>query len=259
MPPSPISWRSLYRPAMTVSMGRGPSPARWPTVGPSAWVSPGGGARRRAGWRRMRRRWPRGRRRGAGRGRRAAGRRRRAGRRAGRAARRRRRPRGRGTPRRSAGSSRSMAAWNRALTRAGSIAMRVSSGKGVSPHGVNSRRTVSRGRQFFGRRAKVGGGCPGPGGRQGETHGESRTGARGRLEVDRPAVVLDDPVAHRQAQAGPLADRLGGEERVEDLVADRRLDARAVVGDLDLDRSPRARGSRPRPGRPAGRRRSRWR
>ena len=45
---------------------------------------------------------------------------------------------------------------------------------------------------------------------------ETRTSARHGLDLDRAAVLLDDPVADRQAQAGPLADRLGGEERVED-------------------------------------------
>ena len=55
------------------------------------------------------------------------------------------------------------------------------------------------------------------------------------LDLDRAAVLLDDPVADREAQPGPLADRLGGEERVEDPLADRRVDAAAGVGDLDPD------------------------
>ena len=55
------------------------------------------------------------------------------------------------------------------------------------------------------------------------------------LDVDRAAVLLDDPVADREAQPGPFADRLGGEERVEDPLADRRVDAAAGVGDLDPD------------------------
>ena len=48
-------------------------------------------------------------------------------------------------------------------------------------------------------------------------------------------VLLDDPVADREPQPGPFADRLGGEERVEDPFADRRLDAAAGVGDVDPD------------------------
>src|SRR4051794_37602326 len=42
---------------------------------------------------------------------------------------------------------------------------------------------------------------------------EARALAGGRLDPDPPAVRLDDAVADRQAQPGPLADRLGGEER----------------------------------------------
>src|SRR5579859_5168913 len=40
--------------------------------------------------------------------------------------------------------------------------------------------------------------------------------ARHRGDVDGAAVRLHDLVADRQAQAGALADRLGGEERIED-------------------------------------------
>ena len=36
------------------------------------------------------------------------------------------------------------------------------------------------------------------------------------LDLDRAAVALDDAVDDRQAEAGALADVLGGEERVED-------------------------------------------
>src|SRR3954447_11444512 len=67
-----------------------------------------------------------------------------------------------------------------------------------------------------------------------QADGEPRALAGGRLEVDGPAVVADDPVAHGQSQPRPLADRLGGEERVEDLLADRRVDPGAGVGYLDL-------------------------
>ena len=43
---------------------------------------------------------------------------------------------------------------------------------------------------------------------------------------------LDDAVDHRQAKPRPLADLLGGEERVERLIADDRRHSRAVVLDL---------------------------
>jgi hypothetical protein len=62
----------------------------------------------------------------------------------------------------------------------------------------------------------------------------SRTMNREHRPGDDSAVHLDDPVADRQAQPGPLADRLGREERVEDFVADLRIDAAAGIGDLDL-------------------------
>ena len=64
---------------------------------------------------------------------------------------------------------------------------------------------------------------------------ESRTFAGGRIEVDTTALRVDDAIADREAQASPLADRLGGEEGVEDLVADGRFDAAALVDDVDLD------------------------
>src|SRR5262249_16226648 len=66
---------------------------------------------------------------------------------------------------------------------------------------------------------------------------EARAFPRGRLDLDRPAMLLDDPVTDRKAQAGPLADRLGGEEWVEDALADGRFHAAAGVGDLDADAS----------------------
>ena len=64
---------------------------------------------------------------------------------------------------------------------------------------------------------------------------EAGTAARSGLDLDRAVVLLDDPVADREAQPGPLADRLGGEERVEDPLADGRVDAAAGIGDLDPD------------------------
>ena len=56
-------------------------------------------------------------------------------------------------------------------------------------------------------------------------------------------MLLDDAVADRQPQPGPLPDPLGGEERIEDLLQMIGLDAGAVVLDADPDTR----------GRPAGR------
>src|SRR5208337_3123704 len=56
-----------------------------------------------------------------------------------------------------------------------------------------------------------------------------------RVEVDPAPVCLDDPVADRQPQPRPTTDRLGREKRFEDLIADRRLDSRAGVDDVDFD------------------------
>ena len=47
------------------------------------------------------------------------------------------------------------------------------------------------------------------------------------------AGLLDDAIDHRQAEAGALADLLGGEERLENLVAHVGGNAVAVVLDLD--------------------------
>ena len=55
------------------------------------------------------------------------------------------------------------------------------------------------------------------------------------LDLDRAAVALDELVHDRQAEAGALADVLGGEERIPDPRQDLGRDARAVVADLDLD------------------------
>src|SRR4029453_11439943 len=58
--------------------------------------------------------------------------------------------------------------------------------------------------------------------------------ARGRGELQVAAVALHhDPPADVEAQAGALADRLGGVERLEDVGGDRLGDASATVADLD--------------------------
>ena len=53
------------------------------------------------------------------------------------------------------------------------------------------------------------------------------------IAEDEAAGLLDDAVDHRQAEAGALADLLGGEERLEDLLQHVRRDAGAGVLDLD--------------------------
>src|SRR5207248_869083 len=55
------------------------------------------------------------------------------------------------------------------------------------------------------------------------------------LDLDGAAVVADDAEADRQSQPRPLADRLGGEERLEQPRPVLRPDAAAVVLHLDHD------------------------
>ncbi len=66
-------------------------------------------------------------------------------------------------------------------------------------------------------------------------HDEVRALIGDRVEFNPPLMFLDDPVARRQPQSRALADGFGREERVEDLVSDRRADAAAVIEDVDLD------------------------
>src|SRR5262249_42159321 len=47
-----------------------------------------------------------------------------------------------------------------------------------------------------------------------EADAEPGAGAGRALDVDPAAVLGDDPVANAQAEPGPAADRLGGEERL---------------------------------------------
>ena len=72
----------------------------------------------------------------------------------------------------------------------------------------------------------------GPGGdRTRQEDAEHRAAGLRGIDLDPAVVVLDDAVADRQAQARPLPRVLGGEERLEDLVAIGRGDAAAGVGD----------------------------
>ena len=51
----------------------------------------------------------------------------------------------------------------------------------------------------------------------GQIHAEGRAGADLARSLDRAAVLLDDPVDRREAEARSLAGALGGEERLEHL------------------------------------------
>ena len=66
-----------------------------------------------------------------------------------------------------------------------------------------------------------------------QENAERRAGARLALAEDIAARLLDDAVDHRQAEAGALADLLGGEERLENLRAHVGRDAVSVVLDFD--------------------------
>src|SRR5271157_1105528 len=68
-----------------------------------------------------------------------------------------------------------------------------------------------------------------------QMHDEVCALIRDRVEFNPPLMFLDDPVTRRQPEPDAPADRLGREERVEDLVSDRRVDAAAIIEDVDLD------------------------
>ena len=55
------------------------------------------------------------------------------------------------------------------------------------------------------------------------------------LDADAAAVALDDPVREREAEPRPDADRLGGEEGIEDAGLHLGRDAGAVVVELEAD------------------------
>ena len=48
-------------------------------------------------------------------------------------------------------------------------------------------------------------------------------------------VLLDDPVACGQPESNPLANRLGGEKWIEDLVADLITDPFSIIETMDLN------------------------
>ena len=57
-------------------------------------------------------------------------------------------------------------------------------------------------------------------GRRWENHPESRALHLQALSLDRAAVFLDDPVCHRKAKSGAVADAFGREKRIEDSSSD---------------------------------------
>src|SRR5262245_65930244 len=68
-----------------------------------------------------------------------------------------------------------------------------------------------------------------------KVHPERTPLADGGLHTNEPAGIADDLVDDRQAHAGPLTPRLGGEEWVEDSGQCRRLDSCATVAHCDQD------------------------
>src|SRR5438094_3914152 len=69
---------------------------------------------------------------------------------------------------------------------------------------------------------------------QRQPHREARASALPRLVADGPAVPLDDAFDQRQAEADAL--HLGGDQRLEQPRADRRVEPGAVVLDGERDR-----------------------
>ena len=68
-----------------------------------------------------------------------------------------------------------------------------------------------------------------------QEHAERRAFPDLRLELDAAVVLLDDAEHRREAEAGALADVLGREERLEDVLARDVVDAGAVVDDREAD------------------------
>src|SRR4029453_16854298 len=67
--------------------------------------------------------------------------------------------------------------------------------------------------------------------------------ARLRIDLDRPAMLLDDDVvADGEAKTSTFSGRFGGEERVEHLSLHVRSHAGAVVADYDFQTTAKAHG-----------------
>src|SRR5215469_13419253 len=70
-----------------------------------------------------------------------------------------------------------------------------------------------------------------------QSNRELRILADPTIDLDRAAMLLGyDVIADRKPEARPLAGRLGGEERLKELVFDLQWNANAVVADVDFDR-----------------------
>ena len=74
----------------------------------------------------------------------------------------------------------------------------------------------------------------------GEKNGEGGAGAGLALDGDPALMLLDDAIDGGQAQAGALADFLGGEKRLEQMAQRLVVHAQAGVGDAQADEMPRA-------------------
>src|ERR1700694_410108 len=80
--------------------------------------------------------------------------------------------------------------------------------------------------------------------------GEPRSAADLALNIDPSPMPAHDRVGHRQAEPGPLPDRLGSEKRLEDAVEVLFLNAAARGLETDPDLAgARARRDRDRPAR----------
>src|SRR5581483_3732596 len=91
---------------------------------------------------------------------------------------------------------------------------------------------ISRGGYWFS--SRFGFYRPGPHERKVQT--EARPSAAAVRDFYRSAVLLNNPVTHRQAQTRTLARRLGGEERIVDAVQVLRRNAGSRIRLLDFDR-----------------------
>src|SRR4051794_19912382 len=78
-----------------------------------------------------------------------------------------------------------------------------------------------------------------------EGHAEERAARRDRLDLEATAVPGDDAVAHRETEAGALADGLGAEERLEDALRDLGRHAAAVVANRHDGRAVAGEGRDP--------------
>src|SRR3989338_413468 len=72
--------------------------------------------------------------------------------------------------------------------------------------------------------------------RTGKPDDEQRPLGRLAVHLDGSSHFGDDPVSDEEAQAGPLAGRLGGEKRLVDPPEELRRNPDAAVVHLDLDR-----------------------